>query len=232
MNINDEIIERLMENQDLKYRDFHSKLVPTKHKDSFIGVRTPVLRKLGKEYAKHSDVQEFLDTLPHKYYEENNIHGFIIETYKDYDKCVSELNKFLPYIDNWGTCDLISPKVFAKIENKTKLLKEIERWIASDEVYTIRYAVNMLMKHFLDEDFDEKYLQMVADIDNEDYYVKMVVAWYFATALAKQYDAAVTFLENKCLDVWTHNKTISKARESYRITDDKKEYLKGLKIKK
>ncbi len=225
----EEIRKRLFEMQDLEYRDFHAKLMPNVDKGKIIGVRTPALRKYAKEVAKLPGKSDFLTALPHTYYEENNLHGFIIETIRDYDECMAETERFLPYIDNWATCDMMSPKVLGK--HKEKLAEAVERWLASGETYTIRFGVNMLMRHFLDEDFDLKYPEMAAGIRSEEYYVKMVVAWYFATALAAQYDAVLPFLEEGRLEVWTHNKAIQKARESCRITEEQKEYLKTLKRK-
>ena len=228
------IIERIREDlfamQDLSYRDFHSRLMPDVDKAAVIGVRVPELRKYVKELAKDPEIQEFLDDLPHQYYEENNVHGFLIQQMKEYEKCMEELEKFLPYINNWATCDMTSPKVFKK--HKEELLEAVRRWIASDHVYTVRYGIGMLMQHYLDEDFREEYPQMVLEIQSEEYYVNMMIAWYFATALAKQYETILPYIEKQKLDVWTHNKTIQKACESYRITPEQKAYLRTLKIKK
>lgn len=228
------IIERIREDlfamQDLSYRDFHSRLMPDVDKAAVIGVRVPELRKYVKELAKDPEIQEFLDDLPHQYYEENNVHGFLIQQMKEYEKCMEELEKFLPYINNWATCDMTSPKVFKK--HKEELLEAVRRWIASDHVYTVRYGIGMLMQHYLDEDFREEYPQMVSEIQSEEYYLNMMIAWYFATALAKQYETILPYIEKQKLDVWTHNKTIQKACESYRITPEQKAYLRTLKIKK
>ena len=228
------IIERIREDlfamQDLSYRDFHSRLMPDVDKAAVIGVRVPELRKYVKELAKDPEIQEFLDDLPHQYYEENNVHGFLIQQMKEYEKCMEELEKFLPYINNWATCDMTSPKVFKK--HKEELLEAVRRWSASDHVYTVRYGIGMLMQHYLDEDFREEYPQMVSEIQSEEYYVNMMIAWYFATALAKQYETILPYIEKQKLDVWTHNKTIQKACESYRITPEQKAYLRTLKIKK
>lgn len=228
------IIERIREDlfamQDLSYRDFHSRLMPDVDKAAVIGVRVPELRKYVKELAKDPEIQEFLDDLPHQYYEENNVHGFLIQQMKEYEKCMEELEKFLPYINNWAICDMTSPKVFKK--HKEELLEAVRRWIASDHVYTVRYGIGMLMQHYLDEDFREEYPQMVSEIQSEEYYVNMMIAWYFATALAKQYETILPYIEKQKLDVWTHNKTIQKACESYRITPEQKAYLRTLKIKK
>lgn len=227
--IAEEIQKHLFELQDTAYRDFHSKLMPTVAKEKVIGVRTPVLRKYAKEVAKRPDVETFLQDLPHTYYEENNLHMFLLEERKDYEDCMAHLEQFLPYIDNWATCDARPPKVFAKY--KDALPTKIKAWLASGETYTIRYGVNLLMRYYLDEDFSVEYPKLVAEIVSEEYYVKMVVAWYFATALAKQYDAVLPFLQEEKLEIWTHNKTIQKAVESYRITPEQKNYLKTLKRK-
>lgn len=228
------IIERIREDlfamQDLSYRDFHSRLMPDVDKAAVIGVRVPELRKYVKELAKDPEIQEFLDDLPHQYYEENNVHGFLIQQMKEYENCMEELEKFLPYINNWATCDMTSPKVFKK--HKEELLEAVRRWIASNHIYTVRYGIGMLMQHYLDEDFREEYPQMVSEIQSEEYYVNMMIAWYFATALAKQYETILPYIEKQKLDVWTHNKTIQKACESYRITPEQKAYLRTLKIKK
>lgn len=228
-NICEEIREKLFEMQDLGYRDFHAKLIPNIDKEKIIGVRTPTLRKYAREAAKEPAIKEFLASLPHRYYDENNLHGFVIEQIRNFDECLEAVDRFLPYVDNWATCDLMAPKVFGK--HREELLTAVRRWLTSGETYTIRYGVNMLMRFFLDEDFRPEYLDMVAGIRSEEYYVKMVVAWYFATALAKQYDAVIPFLEQCRLDKWTHNKAIQKARESYRITAEQKEYLNTLKVK-
>ena len=227
--ITDEIREELFKLQDKKYRDFQSKLIPNINLDSVIGVRTPELRKLAKKLEKEEKISEFLNNLPHKYFDENQLHAFILSERKDYKKCIEELNKFVPFIDNWATCDQLSPKIFKK--NKTDLLKEINKWISSTHTYTVRFGIGMLMQHFLDEDFDLKYPKMIAKIRSDEYYINMMIAWYFATALAKQYESIIPFIENKKLDKWTHNRSIQKAVESYRITPEQKEYLKSLKIK-
>ena len=223
------ITEQLMELQDLKYKQFHSKLMPTISPDVIIGVRTPELRKLTKKLAGSLAAVEFLKELPHQYYEENNLHGFLIETIREFEPCIAALNEFLPYVDNWATCDMMAPKGLKR--DLPGLYEWIKHWISSGETYTIRFGVNMLMKYYLDEAFSTEYPELVASIVSEEYYVKMVVAWYFATALAKQYDTILPYVEEKRLDVWTHNKTIQKAVESYRITKEQKMYLKTLKIK-
>ncbi len=224
------IQEKLFALQDTKYREFQSKLMPTVDPDTVIGVRTPQLRKLAKEIAKTEEKQLLLQGLPHAYFEENQLHAFVIALEKDFERCLAEVERFLPYIDNWATCDQLSPKVFAK--HREELLSRIDVWLESDHVYTIRFGIGMLMQHFLNEDFDVKYAERVAGIRSDEYYVNMMTAWYFATALAKQYDAVLPFIENRKMDVWTHNKAIQKAVESYRITPEQKTYLRSLKIKK
>ena len=224
-----EIRQGLFALKDEKYKEFQKKLIPTVDENTVIGVRTPVLRKYAKDVSGTPGAVIFMQTLPHEYYEENNLHGMLIETMKDYDECIAYLDEFLPYVDNWATCDLISPRVFKK--HKDELLVKIKEWMASDRVYTIRFGMEMLMTHFLDEDFKPEYLGMAADVHSEEYYVNMMIAWFFATALAKQYEASLPYIEHHCMDRWTHNKTIQKAIESYRITDEQKRYLKSLKIK-
>lgn len=224
---NQEIRNRLFEMQDLKYKEFHSKLMPTISSDVIIGVRTPELRKFAKELWKEQDIAEFLSNLPHQYYEENNLHAFLIEMIKEYDECIEALNVFLPYVDNWATCDMMAPKVFKK--HLPELREQIKIWLDSEYVYEVRFAVDVLMKYYLDDAFEPEYLEWVAAIDSEEYYLKMVVAWYFATALAKQYEAVIPYIEEQRLEKWTHNKTIQKAVESYRITAEQKEYLRTLR---
>lgn len=221
------IRDRLSEMQDLKYRDFHSKLMPTVEKELVIGVRTPELRKFAKEFSKTDMAEVFLSALPHKYYEENNLHAFLICEIKDFDRLITRLNEFLPFVDNWATCDMMRPKIFSK--NKEKLLPEIEKWMSSEQPYTVRFGIEMLMIHFLGDSFDSAFPQKVAEIRSDEYYVKMMQAWYFATALAHQYEQILPFIENNVLDEWTHNKAIQKAVESYRVTAEQKEYLKKLK---
>lgn len=227
MDICEEIQQRFFALQDLKYRDFQAKLMPTVDKSTIIGVRTPALRRLAKEFAKREDVGAFLDALPHGYYDENNLHGFLLCEEKDFDRVITRLDAFLPYIDNWATCDLLSPKVFKK--HKAELLPHIRRWLASSKVYTVRFGIEMLMSHYLDEDFTPEYFDWVAVLRSEEYYVNMMIAWYFATALVKQYDTALPILLEQRLMPWTHNKIIQKAIESYRITDEQKAYLRSLK---
>ena len=203
--------------------------MPTVTPDTVIGVRTPQLRAYAKEVFKSEYAEIFLSSLPHTYYEENNLHGFLIEKIKDYDLCIKHLNKFLPFVDNWATCDQLTPKIFKK--HTDKLLKQIEIWINSEHTYTVRFAIKMLMAFYLDENFKPAYPKLVASIKSDEYYINMMIAWYFATALAKQYNETIPYLENKTLDKWIHNKTIQKAVESYRITDEQKTYLRTLKIK-
>ncbi len=221
------IKSKLFQLQDIEYKAFHSRLMPTISPETIIGVRTPVLRKFAKEMAKYGDTETFMHNLPHEYYEENNLHGFLIEEIKDFDKCLAAVDCFLPYVDNWATCDMMRPKVFKK--QPQALLPKVEKWMASGETYTVRYGIGMLMTYFLDEHFDMKYVEAVAAVESEEYYVKMMVAWYFATALAKQWDAVLPFIEEGRLEKWTHNKAIQKAIESYRITPEQKMYLRGLK---
>ena len=221
---------RLFELQDLKYRDFQAGLIPNIEKDLFIGVRTPELRKLAKEIANDEDTASFLKDLPHKYFDENQLHAFIISLGKNFDETVGAVEAFLPYVDNWATCDQLSPRVFKK--HKKELLPHIKKWIKSKKTYMVRFAIGMLMEHFLDDDFDLQYPKMVSVVKSDEYYVNMMIAWYFATALAKQYDAIIPFIENECLEAWTHNKAIQKSVESRRISVIQKEYLKTLKRKR
>ena len=227
--ITEEIRADLFANQDIKYRDFQSKLTPTIAEGSAIEVRTPVLRKLAKGYSKRKDVADFLDDLPHQYFDENQIHAFLISEIKDYDECITRLNQFLPYVDNWATCDQMSPKCFKK--NHDLVPGQLLKWIGTNDTYIIRFAIVSYMSHFLDEDFNEDYLKIVASVKSDEYYINMAIAWYFATALAKQYEAALPYIENNMLDKWTHNKAIQKSIESYRVTDEHKQYLRSLKRK-
>ena len=282
------ITDGLLKLEDKKYGDFQSNLIPTVDKKTVIGIRTPELKAYAKKLSKEADIdgnvkkqlEKFLSTLPHKYFDENQLHDFLLSEIKDFDECMKKVELFLPYIDNWATCDQLSPKAFKK--NKKELLKHIKKWIKSNKPYTIRFAVGMLMEHFLDEDFDKSYLDMVAKInfksnnkfgrnvtkaqsktgkmtnevtketknnlkrnseknivgeqinvkkDPDKYYVEMMRAWYFATALAKQYDDSYKIIKDKKLNQWTHNKTIQKAIESYRVSDKHKKEIKKLKIK-
>lgn len=226
----EDIRKQLFSMQDVEYREFQSKLIPTVPYDTVIGVRTPKLRRYAKQLSKTEGISEFLKDLPHKYFDENQLHAFIISEIKDYETCMGEVERFLPYVDNWATCDQMSPGVFKK--HKKELSEVICSWIKSEKIYTVRFGIEMLMKYFLEEDFCLEYPKMVAAVQSKEYYINMMIAWYFATALAKQYETVLPLIEEQCLDVWTHNKAIQKSVESYRITREKKEYLKSLKRKK
>ncbi|MCR4605497.1 MAG: DNA alkylation repair protein [Eubacterium sp.] len=225
----EKIRKKLFQMQDKKYREFQGGLIPTEDGSLMIGVRTPDLRSYAKELAKRDDISEFLDDLPHEYFDENQLHAFIISEFRDYEKCLDEVCRFLPYVNNWATCDQMGPKVFKK--HKKELLPQIKKWIKSKETYTIRFAIKMLMTHFLDDDFDIAYPEIIAGIRSDEYYVNMMIAWYFATALAKQWDRVIPFIEEHKLSTWTHNKAIQKSVESNRISGEQKEYLKSLKVK-
>lgn len=220
------IIETLFSLQDLEYRRFQCKLMPTVNPDTVIGVRTPELRALAKRIKGDLRVEAFLSELPHRYYEENNLHAFLITQGTDYDACIRALERFLPYVDNWATCDMMRPKCFRRHLNE--LLKQIEVWLISAHPFTVRFGIEMLMTYYLDGAFDPRYLELVAGVRREEYYVNMMCAWYFATALAKQWNSAVVYLEENRLPLWVHHKTIQKAIESYRIDDRQKEYLRNL----
>ncbi len=224
----DKIKTYLKLNSEQKLIDFQSKLMPTIDKNSVLGVRTQILKSFAKQIKNTEVANKFLNELPHNYFEENQLHAFLIAEISDFDKCIIEVDKFLPYVNNWATCDQLLPKIFAK--NKDKLLLCIDKWLNSNQVYTVRFAIGMLMKHFLDDDFDVKYLNYVSNIISTEYYVNMEIAWYLATALAKQYDHTITILESKSINSWVQNKTIQKALESFRIPNDRKIYLKTLKI--
>ncbi|MBO5060977.1 MAG: DNA alkylation repair protein [Clostridia bacterium] len=224
-----DIQKELFKLQDEEYKSFHSRLMPTVNPELIIGVRVPLLRKLSKEFAKTAEAQDFLLTLPHRFYEENNVHAFVIEEIKDFDEALAKTEEFLPYIDNWATCDMFMPKVFKK--NTDKLLAKIREWICSDKPYTVRYAIGLLMKLYLDEEFNEEFLELAASVKSEEYYVNMMIAWYFATALAKQYDAALPYITDRRLEAWTHNKAIRKAIESNRIDTATKHFLRAYTIK-
>lgn len=233
-----EITQNLFNLQDIAYRDFQAKLIPTVAPETVIGVRTPVLRAFAKQLRKNaasdketaSAVKDFLSELPHKYYDENQLHAFILSQDNDYDSCILGLENFLPYVDNWATCDTLIPKVLKKQKYHENVLVKINDWIQSSHTYTVRYAIGTLMRFFLDDEFNSEYLEKVAAVQSDEYYIKMMVAWYFATALAKQWDATLPFIKEKRLEVWTHNKTIQKAIESYRITPEQKDLLRGLKL--
>lgn len=228
MEAHDSLQARLLAMQDLPYRDFQCRLMPTVDPSAVIGVRTPALRAFAKSIDGTPEAAAFLAALPHRYYEENNLHGFLIERMRDYDACIAALDAFLPHVDNWATCDLMTPKVFRK--HLHELLGPIRNWLASDQTYTVRFGIEMLMCFYLDDAFLPDYLGWVADVRSDEYYINMMIAWYFATALAKQYDAALPYLTERRLAPWTHNKTIQKAIESYRITDAQKAYLRALKV--
>ena len=236
--IGTDIQRRLREMQDTKYADFQMALIPGMERERAIGVRTPQLRALAKELYKASqtgdeaarrELEEFIGTLPHKYFDEMQLHAFIISEIKDFALCMAETERFLPHVDNWATCDQLSPKVFRK--HKQKLLSHIDCWLGSEHTYTVRFGMGMLMQHFLDEDFDISYMDRIAEIRSDEYYINMMIAWYFATALAKQPESAMAVLKEQRLAKWTHNKAIQKAIESRRITDEQKEYLRTLKIR-
>lgn len=221
------LIDQLFELRDEKYAAFQAKLTPGIAQEKFIGVRVPQLRNFAKSFAKDPAHEIFLQTLPHEYYDENMLHALLLSQIKDYDACIEQVERFLPYVDNWAVCDIMSPKVFAK--HKSVFLAKIREWSASPETYTCRFGLEMLMSFYLDADFRPEYLDIAAAARSDEYYVKMMVAWFFATALAKQWTATIPYIENRVLAPWTHNKTIQKSIESYRITDEQKTYLRGLR---
>lgn len=223
-----ELQQNLFGMRDAAYAAFIAKLTPGFPPSHFIGVRVPLLRTIARSFAKEeADSMSFLSHLPHSYYEEDMLHGMLISLVKDYDRCLDLTDRFLPYVDNWAVCDTLSPKVFAK--HKAQLLENILRWSSSSHTYTCRFGLRMLMTHFLDDSFSADFLEIPAAIRSEEYYVKMMVAWFFATALAKQWEATLPYLENRQLDPWTHRKTIQKAIESYRIPPERKDYLRTLR---
>lgn len=221
------IYKELQALKEKEYADFQAKLVPTIEPSTILGIRVPKLRAIAKSYIRDQECQVFLDSLPHNYYDENMLHAILISEMKDYDKCINRLEAFLPYVDNWAVCDIMSPKIFKRY--REDLMTRIKVWMASEETYTIRFGLGMLMTHFLDEDFRPEYLDMASSIRSDEYYVNMMIAWFFATALAKQWEVSLPYIEDKKLDDWTHKKAIQKVRESLRISKEKKEYLKGLK---
>ena len=225
----DEIVTELFNMRDVDYAQFQGKLIPTVSSDRVIGVRTPVLRAFAKDLYKNPDIDEFLCATPHQYFDEDQLHAFVISLEKDFDKCIALVEEFLPFIDNWATCDQLSPKCLKK--EPEKLLSYIKVWIKSNHIYTVRFAIGMLMQHYLDDGFKTEYADMVAEVRSDEYYINMMIAWYFATALAKQYESIVPYIEERRLAVWVHNKAIQKSVESYRITAEQKEYLRTLKIK-
>ena len=221
------IKEELFALQDVSYADFQANLIPNIPRELIIGVRVPEARRLAKRLAREAGVSQFLKDLPHTYYDENMLHGLLLSEMKDYVACIVAVDTFLPYVDNWAVCDIMSPKIFKK--HKTALLEKIKEWSASERTYTCRFGIEILMTYFLDEDFKPAYLEIPASVHSEEYYVQMMIAWFFASALAKQWDTTIKYLEDQRLDTWTHNKAIQKARESKRITPEQKEYLKSLK---
>ncbi len=225
----EEITEELFRLQDRKYKELQAGIVPTVKADMIIGVRIPEIRKLAKKIVGDPDTAEFLSELPHKYYDENQLHAYIISLEKDLDKSIAATETFLPFVDNWATCDSLTPKAFQKEPERT--LPYIRKWLGSDKTYTVRFAIKILMQFFLNERFMPEHADLVADLRSEEYYINMMRAWYFATALAKQYDKVIPYLEKRRMDDWTHNKTIQKSIESFRVTDEHKEYLKTLKVK-
>lgn len=220
--------EQLLALQDISYREFHIRLIPTVDPSTVIGIRTPQLRSFAAKFAKEPQAAAFLSELPHYYYEENNLHGMLISQEKNFEKCIFKLNSFLPYINNWATCDMLSPRVL--ITQPELLLKEINKWLHSDKAYTVRFAIGRLMAHFSDARFSIKYPKAVAEATSDEYYVNMMRAWYFATLLAKQYDAVLPFFKERRLDKWTHNKAIQKAVESLRVAPEHKQELKKLRL--
>jgi len=224
-----EIIRKLFELQDIEYKKFTEKLIPTIEPERIIGIRTPVLKKYAKELYKSQEAKEFISEPFHNYYEENNLHSFLIMQIENFTEAIKEINCFLPFIDNWATCDSLRPKAFSK--HKKELLFHIDIWLLSEHTYTLRFGIQMLMVHFLDDDFNIKYAEKISLIKSEEYYVNMMIAWYFATALSKQYESILPILSEYKLEKWVHNKTVQKALESNRISKDKKAFLKTLKIK-
>lgn len=222
-----EIQEKLFDLKDEKYAEFQAKLTPSVPREAFIGVRVPLVRKLAKELKGSEAAYAFLRCLPHDYYDENILHSLLISELKDYDVCLAETKRFLPFIDNWAVCDILSPKIFRK--HRPELLEEIISWAASKDEYTVRFGIEMLMSHFLDDAFKPDYLAIPAGVVRDEYYINMMLAWFFATALSKQWDSTIPYLRENMLGTWVHNKTIQKAIESYRITDGQKEYLRSLR---
>ncbi len=224
-----DVKELLLELAEPNYKSFSSALMPTVKPDTVIGVRVPKVREVARRIYGSEAAREFMLSLPHKHFEENNLHAFLIERIEDFDECIAELESFLPYVDNWATCDSMRPKCLSK--KKKELLPYVKKWIRDSHTYTVRFAIELLMLYYLDEDFSREYFDMVADAACDEYYVNMMIAWYFATALAKRWDEAIAVIREKRLPMWIHNKTISKAVDSYRITDEKKAYLRSLRIK-
>ena len=221
--------QKLFEMQDENYRNFHAKLIPTVDKETVIGVRSPQLKKFAKEFYKSGDYESFLKVLPHEYYEENNVHAALIGFEKDYNKAIKLLDEFLPFVNNWATCDMMKISAFKK--HLPDLYAKIPDWLSSESPYAVRFGIKMLMDYFLGENFIDECAELVCTVKREEYYVKMMVAWYFATAIAKNYDKIIPYIENNRLEKWTHNKAIQKSIESYRITEEQKKYLRTLKRK-
>ncbi len=228
-NSENDIVNGMFALADEKYKNFQAKLIPNIAEETIMGIRTPVLRKYAKKFYKTEEREKFISDLPHRFYEENNLHAFFIEQEKDFETCIKLIDLFLPYIDNWATCDLMSPAVLRK--NKKDLYEKIKEWIKSGKTYTVRYGLHMLMVHYLDDDFSPDCLLIASEVRSEEYYVNMMTAWFFATALAKRYEETLPYIKDHKLSRWCHNKTISKACESYRISADKKEYLRSFRIK-
>lgn len=228
MNIFNAIESELQGLRDEKFAELEHRTAPTLEMEHFIGVRTPELKKLAKELKKRPDCGEFLAALPHRYFEEDQLHAFIITEEKDFQRCIALTEEFLPYVDNWATCDQFNPKVFAK--HREELLPYAEKWLGSEHTYTVRFGIGALMRHFLGEHFRTEYADRVAAVSSEEYYINMMRAWYFAEALVKNYDEVLPYIEGKRLDRWTHNKTIQKAAESFRVTDEHKQYLRTFRI--
>jgi len=222
-----DVQKTLLEQQDPKFRRFQAAIIPTVPVENIIGVRSPVLRKIAKQMT-WGERTEFILEVPHQYFDENLLHALILSEMKDFKMCVDAVNHFLPFVDNWAVCDQLRPKPFKS--NQSKLLSHVIGWLTSENEFTVRFGIEMLMLHYLGEEFRPEYLRWVASIHSDKYYVKMAVAWYFATALAEQPEAALPFIEQSKLVPWVHNKTIQKAVESYRISDEQKEFLRKLRI--
>lgn len=227
MNILDDIAAFLAEHRDPAYQAFQAKLIPNLPAASIIGVRTPALRSFAQQLAKRTDVDDFLSAVPHRCFEENQLHAFIVSSRRSFPELVAGINQFLPFVDNWATCDQMSPRGLA--QNREEALAQARRWMSSDHPFTVRYGIGVLLALFLDDAFNPRLLEQVAAIDSEEYYVNMMRAWFFAEALAKQPEAALAFLKTQALDPWTHNKAIQKARESHRVDPALKERLRSLK---
>ena len=224
-----DILDILKQNADDVYADFQVKLTPTIKREDCIGVRVPIVRKIARQIKCSNEAQSFINTLPHKYYDEYMLHGLLVSEIKDYNVCIKYLDEFLPYVDNWAVCDIISPKILGKYKDKT--LININKWVRSSHTFTVRFGLKTLMTYYLDKDFKKEYLEIPSKITSDEYYVNMMIAWFFATALAKQWKNTILYIENETLPPWVHNKTIQKAVESYRITEDQKLYLKSLKMR-